>query len=137
MTVGTNHRVWIENTVSFKNHRSQPLKVDLVDDAVAWGHNPKVVECLFTPLKESKSLLISTELELFVLFLCVGISGKINLNRVIDDQINLTEWVDETWVATELLHSGSHRSEVYNCWYSSEVLKQDSRGFKGYFDILF
>jgi hypothetical protein len=51
-----------------------------MNNAVARRDDSQVVEGLFSPFKESESLLVADELELFVLFLCVGLSGKIYLN---------------------------------------------------------
>lgn len=51
-----------------------------MDDTVARGHNSEVVEGLFTPLKESKALLVAIEFDLLVLLLCVGFPGHVDLD---------------------------------------------------------
>ena len=49
-----------------------------MDDTVAGWHDSEVAEGFLTPLKESKSLLVSVELNLFVAVL--GVSGSSNIN---------------------------------------------------------
>jgi hypothetical protein len=51
-----------------------------VNDTVAGGHNSKVVEGLFTPLKESKALLVAIKFDLLVLFFCVGFPCHVDLD---------------------------------------------------------
>ncbi len=80
MTVSSDDRVGIKNTVSFENNWRKPLQVDLMNDTVAGWYDSQVVKGFFTPLKESESFLVADELELFVLFFCIGLSGNIHLN---------------------------------------------------------
>jgi hypothetical protein len=80
VTVGTNDRVGVKNTVLFEDDWSEPFKINLVNNTVAWRHDSQVVECLFTPLEESESLLVADELKLFILFFGVGLSCNIDLN---------------------------------------------------------
>jgi hypothetical protein len=55
---------------------------------------------------------------------------------VINDQIDGHEGVDLGRVTTEALHSISHGSKIDNCGYTSEILKDDSRGSEGDFSVV-
>ncbi len=80
MTVSSYDRVGIKYAVFFEDNWRKPLQVHLVNDTVTGRYDSKVVKSLFTPFKEGKSFLVANELELFILFFCVGLSGNINLN---------------------------------------------------------
>jgi len=124
--ISSDARIWVEDTVSLKDDLGEPLKVDLVNNTVAWWHDGQVVESFLSPLEECESLGISVELKLFVLLLGILSSGNIDLNGVIDDEIDLAKWVDLVWVTTLLLHGSSHGGEIDNSWDTSEILKEDT-----------
>jgi hypothetical protein len=49
---------------------------------------------------------------------------------VINDEIDWAKWVDFLWVSSETCDSISHSGKIYNCWNSSEILKDDSCGLE-------
>ena len=81
-----------------------------MNDTVAGRDDSQVVESLFTPLKESESFSVTLELKFFVAFLSIGSAREVDLHGVIDDEVNLAEWVDLAGVAAKLLHGSAHGS---------------------------
>merc|ERR1712166_1113311 len=104
MRIGTDNGVGVEHIIFFKNNTCEPLKIDLMNNTVAWRYNSEIVKGLLTPLEERKSLLIAVELNLFIPVLCVKVSCNIDLHRVINHKINLTQGVNFIWVTSELFH---------------------------------
>jgi len=52
----------------------------LVNDTVAWRDDCKVAECRLAPLKESESLNVPVELDLFIAVFGVCGTGYVNLD---------------------------------------------------------
>lgn len=89
-----------------------------------------------TPLEEFETFVVSSEFDFFVLFEGLEISGDISLDGVIDDQIDRAERVDLVGVTTKTHHSVSHSGEVDDGGHTGEVLKNDTGGLEGNFDLL-
>lgn len=107
-----------------------------MDDTGTWWDGVEVGEGLGSPLEELESLVVSLELDLFVLV--SGIEGlvDVSLNGVVNNEIDWAEWVDLLWVSSELDHSVSHGGEVDDTGDSSEILEDNSGGLEGDLDLL-
>src|SRR5256886_3198600 len=103
-------------------------------DADSRRNELESLESLLTPLKKLVTLAIALELHVQIEFQRARRTEEINLNRVIDDQIDRHEWLDDLRVASEPLHSAAHRREVDNQWNSGEVLQNNARN--GEWDLL-
>ena len=134
--VSAHNGVWVEDTVLLEDDASEVLKVDLMDDTIAWWDNAEVGEGGLAPLEESESLLVPVELDLLVLVLGVGLASDIDLDGVINNEIGLAERVDLVGVTTELLHSSTHGGEINDGWDTSEVLKEDASWLEGNLEVL-
>src|SRR5438874_996742 len=84
-------------------------------------------ESLLTPLKKLVTLAVALELHVQIEFQRARRTKEIDLHRVIDDQINRHERLDDLRVASEPLHTASHRREIDNQRNSGEVLQNNAR----------
>src|SRR5438034_6405069 len=82
---------------------------------------------LLTPLKKLITLAITLELHVQIEFQRARRTEKIDLHRVIDDQVNRHERLDDLRVTSEPLHSAAHRREIDNERNSGEVLQNNAR----------
>src|SRR4029077_8161051 len=82
---------------------------------------------LLTPFKKLITLAIALELHVQIEFQRAWRTKKIDLHRVIDNQIDRHERFDDLRVASEPLHSAAHRREVDNQRDSGEVLQNNAR----------
>lgn len=60
----------------------------------------------------------------------------INHDGMVNDEINLAEWINLVWFSPKVDDRVSHGSEINNEWDSSEILENNSSWFKGNFDII-
>ena len=97
-----------------------------MDNTITGRNNAKVGERRLTPFKEGKSLVVSVEFDLLVAILGIFSSGNIDLDRVINDEIHLTERVNLVGISSKLLHGSAHSGKINNSWNASKILKQDS-----------
>ena len=101
-----------------------------MDDTVAWGDDAEVAESFLTPLEEGEALTVPVELNLFVAVLGVRSTSNIDLNRVINDKVSLTKWVDFVGISSELRHSCAHGGEIHDSGHAGEVLEEHSCGLE-------
>jgi hypothetical protein len=99
------------------------FEVDLVHDAGARRHHLEIVERLLAPAQERVTLLVALELYFDVLFQCGCRAIGIHLYRVVDDQFGRGQRVDLGGIATELDHGVTHRGQVDDTGYASEILQ--------------
>jgi len=85
------------------------------------------LERLLTPLKKLVALAIALELHIQVQFQRARRTEEIDLNRVIDNQIDRYERLDDLRIASEALHGAAHRREIDNERNSGEVLQNNAR----------
>ena len=123
MGISAHDRIWVQHALVVKNNFSKPLQVYLMDDAIARWNDPEVSESRLAPLEEREALPIPLKFYLLILILRVTLAGNIDLNRVINDEINLAEWVNLLRVSALFLHSRAHSSQIYDCRHPSEVLE--------------
>src|SRR4029450_4966579 len=85
------------------------------------------LESLLTPLKKLVTLAIALEFHVQIEFERARRTKEIDLHRVIDNQIDRHERLDDLRVASEPLDSAAHRREVDNQRNSGEVLQNNAR----------
>ena len=137
MRVSAHNRVRVKIAVLLEDDTSEPLKVDLVDDTVAWWHDAEVAEGGLTPLEEGESLTVPVELDLLVAVLGIRSASHVDLDGVINNEISLAEWVDFVGISAELRHRCAHSSEVDDGRNASEVLEEHSGRLERNLDGLF
>src|SRR6478752_10748928 len=84
-------------------------------------------ECLLAPLEKLIALTVALELHVEIEFQRARRTEEIDLHRVIDNQIDWYERLDDLRVASEPLHGAAHRREVDNQRNSGEVLQNNAR----------
>ena len=85
MRVSTNTGIGVEDTVLLKDTPGEPLKVNLMDDAVARRDNSEVCEGSLAPLEEGEALSVPVEFDLFIAVLGIFCPGDVNLDGVVDN----------------------------------------------------
>ena len=106
----------------------QVLEVYLVDYPGVGRNHAEVVQRLLSPAQERVALLISSELEIGVDEQCCFRPIFIDLHRVVDDEIDWLERVDQPGVPAESRQSVSHGGEIDDGRHSGEILEEDARG---------
>ena len=95
-------------------------------DAHAGRHGAEVGQRLLAPLQELVALLVAFELELEVLAFGLLARKRVDLHRVVDDEIARHERIDLLRIAAKALHRCAHRREVDDAWHAGEVLQHDA-----------
>jgi hypothetical protein len=135
--VGAHDGVGIGEAVALHHHARQELEVHLVHDARLGRHDLEVRERLLAPAQERVALAVARELEGRVLRARVGRAGRVDLNRVIDDQLRRQQRIDASRITAERRHRRAHRGQVDHGRNPGEVLHQHARGREGDFTIRF
>jgi hypothetical protein len=104
-----------------------------VDDAGIRRHDLEVAKGILSPAQEAIALLVTLEFNRRVLLKGARCAVVIDLHRVVDDQFRWRERVDRLGLAAQLDDSVTHRSQVHDRRYTSEVLQYDPRGGEGDF----
>ncbi len=107
------------------------LEVDLVADPGRRRHDAEVVEGLLPPLEERVALAVALELALGVDGEGARVAEGIDLNRVVDDQVDVDQRVDLLGVAADLGHRVAHRRQVDDRGHAGEVLHQHPGRLEG------
>jgi len=102
-----------------------------VNDTRIRRHHLEVAERALPPLEKEVALLVALELQLRVDLQRVGRAERVDLNRVVDDELHRLQWVDFLRIAAKLLHCVAHRREVDDGGNAGEVLQEDARGGEG------
>ena len=134
MRVGADKRVRIESTGVVPDDLGQVLEVDLMHDSRGRRHDMEVVEGRLSPLEELVSLHVPRELHLGVDPECVRRVERIDLDRVIDNEIGRNLGIDLRsggFITGHSHNSGPHRSEIDHSWNAREVLQNDPGGLVG------
>src|SRR5262249_1950111 len=96
-------------------------------DADSRRNELESLERLLTPFEKLITLPVALELHIQIEFQRTRRTEEIDLHRVIDNQINRHERLDDLRVAAEPLHSAAHRREIDNERNSGEVLQNNAR----------
>src|SRR5947209_931835 len=130
MRISADERVRIINALFFEHALGEVFEVDLVNDADARRHDFEAVESLRAPFEKLIALAIALEFHLHVQAECIGRSGEIDLDGVIDNQIDRDQWLDNFWIFAEPGGCRTHGSQINQQWDAGEILKDDARDDK-------
>ena len=106
----------------------QILEIDLVDDPGVGRNDAEVVQRLLSPAQKSVALPIAAKFEVRVNEERRLRSVFVDLHRVIDDEIDWLQRIDQSRIATESGESVAHRGEIDDRRHASEVLEQNTGG---------
>ena len=130
--IGPDQRVGIGLAVVVHEHDAREvLEVDLVDDPRVGRDDREALEGVLAPAQELIALLVAFELPLGVDAEGVAGAVRVDLHRVVDDQLGGHQRVDLRGVAVEIGHRVAHRGEVDDGRHAGEVLQQHARGREG------
>ena len=96
-------------------------------DARVRRHDGEVGKRVLAPAQERVALLIAFELALGVGAEGVARAGRVDLHRVVDDELGRDERVDHRRIAAHRRHRVAHRGEVDDRGHAGEVLHDDAR----------
>ncbi len=102
-----------------------------MDDPRVRRHDREVVEGLLAPAQELVALLVALELALGVQREGLHGAERVDLHRVVDDELGGNERVDLRRVAAEGTHGVAHRREIDDRGHPGEVLHDDAGGGEG------
>ena len=103
-------------------------------DAGRRRHDAEVVEGLLAPAQEGVALAVALVVALLVDREGLLVAEGVDLDRVVDDQVDVDQRVDRRRVAAEVLHRVAHRGEVDHGGHAGEVLHQHPGGLEGDLD---
>ena len=126
MGICAHEGIWVKDAAFFDHALGEIFEVHLVHNADAWRHDFEGVEGLLTPFEELVAFFVTLKFQREILIQSRLRSRKINLHRVIDDQIHWHEGFDHFWIFAHLRHSRAHGSEVHEKRHASEILKNDA-----------
>ncbi len=129
MRVGADERVRVKDTVVIPYDLGEILEVHLVNDSGGRRNDPEVVEGSLSPLEELVAFHVPCELHLGVDLQRIGRVERIDLHRVIDDEVGRDLRVDlggGGFVSGHPNHRRPHRSEVDDGGNAGEVLENDA-----------
>src|SRR5436309_10975970 len=95
-------------------------------DADSRRNELESLESLLTPLKKLVTLAIALKLHVQIEFQRARRTEEIDLYRVIDNEIDRHERLDDLRITSEPLHGAAHRCEVDNQRNPGEVLHDDA-----------
>ena len=93
-------------------------------DADSRRHDAESVEGLHPPLQKLIALLVPLELDVHVQLQRVGTIGVVDLHRVIDDEVDRHERLDDLRIDAGTLRRGAHRGEIDEQRNAGEILQQ-------------
>ena len=114
--------VGVGHAVTHHRHVSEPLDVDLVDDAGAGRHDLEVVEGGLAPPQELVALTVALVLDLDIAPEGICATEDVDLDGVVDDQLSRGKRVDLGGIPTEVGHGLAHGGQVDDAGHAGEVL---------------
>jgi hypothetical protein len=124
--VGSNKSVRVINAILLEYALGEILEVDLMNDSNSRRDHLEGLECLHAPFEKFIAFAIPLELDFHVPLKRVRAAPEINLNRMINDQVNGHERLDEGGIFTESSYRGTHCREVYEQWNPGKILEYDA-----------
>ncbi len=125
MRVGADERVRIENVAVAEHAFGEILEIHLVHDADAGRDESESLESLLAPFEEFVALAVALEFHVHVQFQRDGGAGEVDLHRVIDDEINRHERLDDFRIAADARDRAAHRCEIDDERDAGEILQDD------------
>ncbi len=112
------------------------LEVHLVADAHARWHQREVVERLLGPPQQRIAFAVALDLLLDVACVSVAETERVDLDRVVDDEVDRDERIHLARVFARALHRRPHRRQVHHRGHAGEVLHKYARGEERQLGIL-
>ena len=109
-----------------EHHAGQVLEVDLVHDAGAGRHHAQAVERLLAPAQELIALAVALVLELDVAPERHRLARRVDLHRVIDDQVGRSNRAHQLRRAAQLGEGLAHGGQIHHRRHAGEVLQDDA-----------
>ena len=116
---------WKLSAVLPMHASSEVFEIDLVHDAYPRGDDLESVKRLHTPLHEFVAFGIALEFDLHIEIERVFRAVVVDLHRVIDDEIDRDQRLDQLGVSAHALRDPSHRGEIAQQRHAGKVLKHD------------
>ena len=123
--VGADERVGVEDAALREDALREVLEVDLVDDADSRRDDLEAVERLHAPLQELVAGAVALELDAHVRGERVRRGPLVHLHRVVDDERDGDQRLDQLRVAAEPSDRRAHRREIHEQRDPGEVLQDD------------
>ena len=127
VAVGADQRVGVVDAVLLVHAAREVFEVDLVHDADAGRHDLERVERLHAPLHELVALAVALELELHVEVERVVRAVVVDLHRVVDDEVDRHQRLDDLRILAQVGGDVAHRGQVDQQRHAGEVLQHDAR----------
>ena len=130
--VGADERVGIDQAaVAAEDDLRQVLEVHLVADAHARRHDAEATERLLPPAQQRVALLVALVLEHDVEPVALLRGERVDLHRVIDDEIHRHQRIDPLRVAAQARDGVAHRRQIDDARHAGEVLQEHARRTEG------
>ncbi len=101
---------------------AEVLEVHLMDNAVCGRHDPQIIEGLCPPAQKFITFLVAEKFLLHVLSQGILRTEVVHLNRVVNDQINRHQGIDDLRVTAKGLHCITHGRKIHHTRHAGEVL---------------
>ena len=129
MAVGADERIGVGDFLTVlvligPDGLAEILKVHLVADAGAGGHNAEVVKRLLAPLEEGIALDVALIFAVDVHLERARVAEFVDHDGVVDHEVDGVQRVDLIRVAAKRHQTVAHRGEVNDGWNTGEILHQ-------------
>ena len=125
--VGADQGVREGDAVAHLDDLAQVLEVDLVDDAHARRHDAEVLEGALRPAQQRVALGVALELAVDVALVGAVRAERVDLHRVVDDEVDGDERVDAAGIAAPAGNRVAHRGQVDDGRDAGQVLHDHAR----------
>src|SRR5215469_15444459 len=97
------------------------------DSSIGWNH-AKVIKGALAPSEKLITLLVALEFESGIDRERICGAVRVNLHRMIDNEVSRLQRIDAGGVTAELANRIAHRSEIGYYRYAGKILQQYARG---------
>ena len=116
--------------LALEDDLAEVLEVDLMADPGRRRDDAEVVERLLAPAQERVALAVALVVAVGVDVEGARVAERVDLHRVVDDQIDRDEGIDRARIAAEPLDRVAHRGQVDDRGHAREVLHQHPGGLE-------
>jgi len=128
--IGTHQSIGIIYLAGIQYAFCKVFQINLMDDSDTWWNHLEGIKSLHPPFQELVSFPVSSE---FLVQIAIhGVSGscEIHLDRVVDDQIDRNERLDDFWILIQTIDGRTHCGKINQQGDSREVLQDDTSNDK-------
>ena len=97
-----------------------------MNDSCSRWNNLEFIKCALPPTKEAITLTVAFIFNICVLLKGILRSKDICNNRVINNELSWSKWIDLRWVSPEVNDRLAHRCKIYNARNSCEILHDNT-----------